>query len=260
MDFFSSGSDHFLVFANSHDNNGETLVTVDVYRWDNTTRLFTPSPWQSLENQGAAAVAVVNIEGVTYMAVANNYNSKLKTYTVQYVWLLEFWVSYAYSCTGSEYCKIHLYIYKKIILNFFSDLIALKLSLSTVECDWIIGIFSSSIVYKLGSNQKFSEHQRIETHGATDASFLQIHSLTLLVLASNRGDVISSPQTSVVYRWDSTLQTFLRHSDIQTNRVNKISPFIAKDNTGLDRRYRIPFFSWIKDKFRMQFPPNLHVS
>lgn len=93
VDFFSSGSDHFLVFANSRDNNGETLVTVDVYRWDNTTRLFTPSPWQSLENQGAAAVAVVNIEGVTYMAVANNYNSKLKTYTVQYVWLLEFWAS-----------------------------------------------------------------------------------------------------------------------------------------------------------------------
>lgn len=93
VDFFSSGSDHFLVFANSRDNNGETLVTVDVYRWDNTTRLFTPSPWQSLENQGAAAVAVVNVEGVTYMAVANNYNSKLKTYTVQYVWLLEFWAS-----------------------------------------------------------------------------------------------------------------------------------------------------------------------
>lgn len=93
VDFFSSGSDHFLVFANSRDNNGETLVTVDVYGWDNTTRLFTPSPWQSLENQGAAAVAVVNIEGVTYMAVANNYNSKLKTYTVQYVWLLEFLAS-----------------------------------------------------------------------------------------------------------------------------------------------------------------------
>lgn len=83
VEFFSSGSDHFLVFSNSRNNNGETLVHVDVYKWDNTTMLFTPSPWQRLENQGAVAVAVVNIEGVIYLAVANNYNSLLKTYTVQ---------------------------------------------------------------------------------------------------------------------------------------------------------------------------------
>lgn len=89
MGYFSSGDDHFLVFSNSRNNNGETLVNVDVYKWDNSTRLFTPSPWQSLENQGASAVAVVKIEGVIYMAVANNYNSKLKTYSVQYVLLLD---------------------------------------------------------------------------------------------------------------------------------------------------------------------------
>lgn len=93
-------------------------------------------------------------------------------------------------------------------------------------------IVSSSIVYKLGANLKFSEHQRIETHGAVDVSVLQLHSLTLLVFASNRGDVVSSPQTSVVYRWDSTAQSFFRHTDIQTNRVNKISSFIATDSTG----------------------------
>lgn len=97
--------------------------------------------------------------------------------------------------------------------------------------------FFSSIVYKLGDNQKFSEHQRIETHGGTDANFLQIHSLTLLVFASNRGDVVSSPQTSAVYRWDSTAQTFFRHTDIQTNRVNKISSFIGTDNTGWGHLY-----------------------
>lgn len=87
-------------------------------------------------------------------------------------------------------------------------------------------------MYKLGANLKFSEHQRIETHGAVDVSVLQLHSLTLLVFASNRGDVVSSPQTSVVYRWDSTAQSFFRHTDIQTNRVNKISSFTATDSTG----------------------------
>ncbi|XP_061172919.1 adhesion G-protein coupled receptor V1-like [Saccostrea echinata] len=172
VEYFNSGSDHFLVLTNSRDNNGETLMNVDVYKWDNTTRLFTPSPWQRLENQGASAVAVLKIEGVVYMAIANNYNSKLKSYTIH------------------------------------------------------------SVVYKFGNNQKFSEHQRIETHGATDANFLQIHSLTLLVFASNRGDIVSSPQTSNVYRWDSTAQTFFRHTDIQTSRVNKISPFFGTDQTG----------------------------
>ncbi|KAJ8304146.1 hypothetical protein KUTeg_017729 [Tegillarca granosa] len=166
-------NDHFVVFANSKDNNGETVVSVDVYKWDNTTKLFTPSPWQSLGNLGCQAVEVFVIEGVTYMAVANNYNSQLKTFQVD------------------------------------------------------------SVIYKLGSDLRFAEHQRIRTFGAVDVKHLLLQSLHLLVFANNRGDTISSPQLSTVYKWDSTTQMFFKHVDIKTNRVESIEAFIGTDNTGI---------------------------
>ena len=77
------GTDHFLVFANSKDNNGNTLVSVNIYKWDQSIGMFTFSPWQSLANQGADALSVFQIEGVTYLVVVNNYNSHLNTYFVE---------------------------------------------------------------------------------------------------------------------------------------------------------------------------------
>lgn len=83
MKSFTSGTDNFLVFANSKDNNGNTLVPVDIYKWDHSIGMFTFAAWQSLDNQGAEAVAVFEMEGVVYMAVANNYNSVQTTYIVE---------------------------------------------------------------------------------------------------------------------------------------------------------------------------------
>ena len=81
--FFTSGTNHFLVFGNSRDDNSESLVSVDVFIWDNSSKMFMSSPWQSLDNQGASSIEVFALEGVIYLAVANNYNSQLKTYNVE---------------------------------------------------------------------------------------------------------------------------------------------------------------------------------
>ncbi|VDI35962.1 G-protein coupled receptor 98 [Mytilus galloprovincialis] len=82
---FTLGTDNLLVFANSKDNNGNTLVPVDIYKWDQSIGMFTFAAWQSLDNQGAEAVAVFEMEGVVYIAVANNYNSVQTTYIVDSV-------------------------------------------------------------------------------------------------------------------------------------------------------------------------------
>lgn len=83
MQYFIYGPSHFLVFANSIDNNGETLVNVDIFKFEDSSKMFTSSPWQSLSNLGAVGVDVFDIEGVIYMAVANNYDSKRKSYVIE---------------------------------------------------------------------------------------------------------------------------------------------------------------------------------
>lgn len=77
------------MLVNSKDNNGNTLVPVDVFKWDKSIGMFTFTPWQQLTNQGAEGVAVFEMEGVVYMVVANNYNSEKKTYLVEYVILID---------------------------------------------------------------------------------------------------------------------------------------------------------------------------
>ncbi|XP_069137444.1 adhesion G-protein coupled receptor V1-like isoform X2 [Argopecten irradians] len=170
--FFSYSNQHYLVFANSIDNNGLTVVDVDVFKWEQNTKMFTASPWQSLSNLGAHAVEVFEVEGVMYMAVANYYDSERKTYIVD------------------------------------------------------------SIVYKFGTDGMFAEHQRMRTEGAVDVAYLAVRSLHLLVFGSNRGDAISSPQTSTVYRWDSTAQRFFRDADLQTYRVESLTMFLGADDMG----------------------------
>ncbi|XP_060082724.1 adhesion G-protein coupled receptor V1-like [Ylistrum balloti] len=170
--FFSYSNQHYLVFANSIDNNGLTVVDVDVFKWEESTKMFTASPWQSVSNLGAHAVEVFELEGVMYMAVANYYDSERKTYIVD------------------------------------------------------------SIVYKFGTDGMFAEHQRMRTEGAVDVAYLAVRSLHLLVFGNNRGDAISSPQTSTVYRWDSTAQRFFRDSDLQTYRVETLTMFLGADDMG----------------------------
>lgn len=84
----------------------------------------------------------------------------------------------------------------------------------------------------MNSNQKFSEHQRVRTEGAIDVTHVLFKSLNLLVFANNRGNSVSSPQKSWVYRWDSTTQMFFKHSDLDTYRVEDVEVLMGGDGIG----------------------------
>ncbi|XP_041376199.1 adhesion G-protein coupled receptor V1-like [Gigantopelta aegis] len=92
--------------------------------------------------------------------------------------------------------------------------------------DWTTSAYeTSSIIYKLEANYFFSQHQRISTTGAVDVQHLSIGDLHLVVYGNNRQNVISSPQTSQIYRWDPTTQLFLLYQEIPTNRVQAVHTF-----------------------------------
>ncbi|KAL3865787.1 hypothetical protein ACJMK2_043142 [Sinanodonta woodiana] len=88
-----------------------------------------------------------------------------------------------------------------------------------------------SMVYKLGTNSMFSEYQRIATMGCQAIRFLQIQSLYLLVFVNNRDNTVSSPQNSLVYRWDTLTQTFILHQRLETNRAEDVTVFKAYDDS-----------------------------
>ncbi|KAK3601208.1 hypothetical protein CHS0354_004408 [Potamilus streckersoni] len=88
-----------------------------------------------------------------------------------------------------------------------------------------------SVVYKLGANSEFSQYQRIATMGCRAIRFLQIQSLNLLVFVNNRDNTVSSPQNSLVYRWDTLTQSFILHQRLETNRAEDVTVFKAYDDT-----------------------------
>ena len=61
---------------------------------------------------------------------------------------------------------------------------------------------------------------------------MTVQTVHLLVIGNNRGDVVSSPQASLVYKWDSTAQRFFKHADLETNRVQSLNSLVATDETG----------------------------
>lgn len=63
---------------------------------------------------------------------------------------------------------------------------------------------------------------------------VRIRSLDVLIFANNRDNTVSSPQKSDVYRWDTTLQVFVLHERLETNRVEKVEVLTAFDDTGIN--------------------------
>ena len=68
--------------------------------------------------------------------------------------------------------------------------------------------------------------------GAKDMTYFTINGVHYLAVASNRQNVISSPQTSRLYRWDPSTRLFLQHQDLSTTRVAAIRSLTMEDGTG----------------------------
>ena len=87
-------------------------------------------------------------------------------------------------------------------------------------------------MYRKESDQSFIQHQRLATTGAKDITYFTINGVHYLAVASNRQNVISSPQTSRLYRWDPSTRLFLQHQDLSSTRVAAIRSLTMDDGTG----------------------------
>ena len=87
-------------------------------------------------------------------------------------------------------------------------------------------------MYRKEADQSFVQHQRLAATGAADVTHLTVGGAHYLALAGNRQDVISSPQTSRLYRWDPATRRFLLHQDLSTTRVAAVRALTLRDGTG----------------------------
>ena len=79
--YFTKNGLHYIVIANSQDNNGNTQVDTDIWRWEPGNKRFAKV--SAILTLGAEAVEVVDIEDKIFLMVANHYDSVGKTYQVE---------------------------------------------------------------------------------------------------------------------------------------------------------------------------------
>ena len=81
--YFSAGGRSFLVVTNYQDNKGQTSVMSQLYQWEPANSQFSSLPVQYIDTSGAIAVDAITIAGVTFVAVANHYDSGSRTYELK---------------------------------------------------------------------------------------------------------------------------------------------------------------------------------
>ncbi|XP_055956200.1 adhesion G-protein coupled receptor V1 [Patella vulgata] len=211
-----------------------------LWRWQGQFKYF-----QSLEtNDAKAATSFVN-NGVTYVAIANSGKEKAREimsdlYKVSDDGKLQ--RIQRFSTKGASDVEYFTYSNQKYLVFSNSLDNGSQSALTTDIYIWdntnlkfnsiaVQSIATISVIMKMSSSMVFAEHQRISTHGAVDATFITISETDLLVIANNRQQTISSPQKSVVYKWDRSTTRFLIHQEIETRRVQKVSSFTATDGT-----------------------------
>jgi hypothetical protein len=88
------------------------------------------------------------------------------------------------------------------------------------------------VVYRQAADKSFVQHQRLATKGAVDLTHFVIGTTHYLAVVNNRQDVISSPQTSYLYRWDAVNRQFVRIQDLSTTRATAVRTLTLDDGTG----------------------------
>jgi uncharacterized protein YukE len=184
-EFFSIGSDHYLVVAN-HTNGSTTSVNSRVYRWNGTSFV----EFQSIPTVGANDWEFFTIGSDLFLAVANN---GYPTYSVN---------SNVYRWNGTSFAE-----FQSIPTNGAFDW-----KFFTTGSDAYLAVANNrngprfqidSRIYKW-SGASFVEFQSIPTVGATDWEFFTIGSESYLAVANRVDDSGNLSTSSKVFRWNGS--------------------------------------------------------
>ncbi|XP_074651665.1 adhesion G-protein coupled receptor V1-like [Tubulanus polymorphus] len=79
---FTQGLDQFAVIVNYQDNSGETNINSELYKWEQNAGSFSSMAAQYISTIGARDVTSFKINQQLYLCIANNYDSKTRSYEI----------------------------------------------------------------------------------------------------------------------------------------------------------------------------------
>ena len=237
---FSIGYDLFLVFANYYgDKSGYKAKSV-VYKMENNRFVLN----QTLSTHGAYGIEHFTIDGVHYMAIANNYDGGYKQNSVIYKWgkgkFEEFQVISTNGASGFKFFTIDGEHY--LAVSEYQDG-------STYSID--------SFVYKWKQG-RFVKYQNIPTDGARACDSTVIANETFLVYANQYHSQRKYNTDSNVYKWSGG--HFLKVQSVKTQgaysakffRVNgHVFLAFANHYTGSKYNTNSPIYKWDGVKFTL---------
>jgi len=240
VQFVSIGDDLFLVFANYYGDKLGTKAKSVVYKMDNKRFILN----QTLSIRGAHDIEHFTIDGVHYIAIANNQDRGYKQNSVIYTWskgkFEEFQVISTNGASGFKFFTIDGEHY--LAVSEFSDD-------STYSID--------SFVYKWKQG-RFVKHQNTPTDGARACDSTVIANETFLVYANQYHSQKKYNTESNVYKWSGG--HFLKFQSVRTPgafsakffRVNgHVFLSFANRYTGSKYNTNSPIFKWDGVKFTL---------
>ena len=238
---FSIGDDLILVFANYHgDNSGHKAKSV-VYKMENKRFVLI----QTLSTYGAYGIEHFTIDGVHYMAIANQYDAgSYKLNSVIYRWSTDKFEEFqVISTTGASGLK------------FFT--IEGEHYLAVAEYHGGSKSSIDSFVYKWKQG-RFMKYQNIPTDGARACDSTVIANETFLVYANYYHTQKKYNTESSVYKWSGG--HFLKFQSVQTQGAHSAKFFrvhghiflvFANYFTGSKHTTNSPIYKWDGVKFTL---------
>ncbi|XP_076465116.1 adhesion G-protein coupled receptor V1-like isoform X2 [Babylonia areolata] len=224
-DSFSVGNKTFFVVANSGKEGAREVQSV-VYRLDPDEG--NVEAVQGLTTHGATDVKHFVHNNQLYLAVTNALDDDSRSDIESFIFT---WSTVTQKFSPSPSQQIPTLYARAVEVFVISDVVYMAVAnyydreSSSYEIH--------SVVYRKEADGSFVQHQRLSSAGATDVAYFAAGGGHYLVVASNRQNAISSPQTSHLYRWDSTSLLFVQNQTLSTTRVSAMRVLTLPDQTVL---------------------------
>ncbi|CAH3148008.1 unnamed protein product, partial [Porites evermanni] len=228
LEYFSIANKHFLAVANHYD--GTYQLDSKVYQWNGKLTYSTKSviykwsggkfnKFQDIPTEGATGCTAFVINGDTFIAFANHYNSQHK-YSVQ---------STVFKWSGGNFVKLQsLQTYGTRGVKSFNINGHTFLAFANYYSEGKRNI--DSFIYKWNGN-KFVLFQSIPTLGAIAWYPFVISGRTYLGVANQYGDSQKHKTPSVVYQASGA--KFIKYQEIPTYGAHGMTSFEYKGHTYL---------------------------
>ena len=182
---FVINNETFIAFANWENSHLENAANSTVFKWSRNSFVKL----QSLQTYGAGDVKSFNINGDTFLAVANERNGR--NYNID---------SFIYKWEGSKFVLFQSIPTRGAFAwNQFVICGQTFLGVANYK-DGSQGHNTKSVIYRY-TGQQFIQYQEISTQGARDMTSFEYNGHTYLTIANKRNSIGKFNINSTLYKW-----------------------------------------------------------